>query len=352
MAIVWDDIHYNVHETRTHDCDINVLLSGREAGKSTALVKYLLDEYEKRGSGFVWLLREVGQLNKEFYNSFLNDFEDRNFVIYRNRVHALDPKTKERLPDPIGFFFGLSTANKRIKQTKLKNIDNVVYDEFLIDHTLPNEKYLENEAEVLFKVYDTLQRRSTNYKTKLWMLGNPYSLINPYFTWFKVEAKEVEARKNKFYKPYGKRLLVYYFDVHPELLEKKEATTYGFFSKLNKNYYEHTFKSRAKYGRMFAVVPFNKYLDKKYLFKVKIDNTLLEFWDIKVGIYVAEREYKKGNAIALDFDSFQGNTVLHNPMDPMNEIIKKVKYMVSRRMDVVLESSNIENAVKLFAKQS
>src|SRR5690554_6869600 len=71
MAIVWDDLHYNTNETRTHNCDVNILLSGREAGKSTAVLKMLLDNYEKNGSRFIWLLRQKSQLNKEFYDSFL-----------------------------------------------------------------------------------------------------------------------------------------------------------------------------------------------------------------------------------------------------------------------------------------
>lgn len=351
MAIVWDDLHYNTNETRTHNCDVNILLSGREAGKSTAVLKMLLDNYEKNGSRFIWLLRQKSQLNKEFYDSFLDDFDDRNFIMYRNRVHYVDPKTKIMNEKPLGYFFGLSVANKEIKQTKLTDIDMIVYDEFLIDHTLPNERYLPNEAEVLFKVWETVQRRSRNYKTQLWMLGNPYSLINPYFKWMNIEPKEVERRRNKFYKPYGNRVLVYYFDVHPKLLKRKEETTYGFFSMKNETYYQHTFKSQQKYRRMFPTKPFKYYNNKTYMFKVKIDNTMLEFWNIGVGIYIAENEYKKDRPIAMDFDSFEGPAIYNNPMHPLYDTIKKVKWMISSRLDVVLESSNIENAVKLFAKQ-
>ena len=209
MAIIWDDLHFNINKTRTHNCDINMLLSGRESGKSTTLVKFLLDEHEKNGSRAIWMLREVGQLNDEFYESFLgDDFNDRNFIMYKKRVYASDPKDKTKpIGQPVIYFFGLSTANKRIKQTKLSRIDHIVYDEFLIDHQMPNERYLELEPVILFKVLDTVQRRSTNYKTKLWMLGNPYSLINPYFNWLGVEATEVERRKNKFYKPFGKKII-------------------------------------------------------------------------------------------------------------------------------------------------
>lgn len=350
MAIEFDNLHFNPNYLRTHNCDINIIMSGREDGKSTGMLKMLLDEYEKNKSRAVWLLREVGQLNKEFYDSFLDDFDDRQFKMFRNRVHYVD---KEGVMEekPVIYFFGVSTGNKRIKQTKLTDIENIVYDEFLIDHTLPNERYLPNEAEVLFKILDTVQRRSKNYKTKLWMLGNPYSMINPYFPWLKIEAKEVERRLDKIYKPHGNRLLVAYRTVHPDLLERKENTTYGYFSKLNTAYYEHTFHSKQKYKPMFPVVPFKKYNEKTYLFKIKIENKVLEFWNTPVCLYIAETEYKKDRPIAMDFDSFEGSAIYNNPSHPLYDTIKKVKHMISSRIDVVLESSNIENAVKLFAKQ-
>src|SRR5690606_4977233 len=157
-----------------------------------------------------------------------------------------------------------------------KKIKFVIYDECLIDHTLPNERYLPAEAEVLWKIYDTILRRSDRI-TQLWLLGNPYSLINPYFSFFGINHKEVEKRINKFYKPYinrGIKLLVYYSEVHPDLLKEKEATTYGASAKQHKEYYEHTFKSKVKYRDMFAVKPFNEINNKSYLLKIKIVNKI------------------------------------------------------------------------------
>jgi len=353
MAIQWDDKHFRVVDIGHHNADINILLSGREAGKSTALVYFLLNLYMKdKKSKFVWLLRQKSQLNKMFYQTFLNDFEDYPFVMAKNQVFYYDKKKMlhPNYDDPIGFFGAVSTGNKDFKQTKLKDVRNIVYDEFLIDHTLPNEKYLNKEAEVLFKIWDTIQRRAGR-KTRLWLLGNPYSMINPYFRWLGIESKEVEKRQDKIYKPFGNRILIYYFSVHPDLLEQKESTTYGFFSKKNDEYYRHTFQSEVKYKPMFPTMKFDKINNKKYIFKVKIDNTMLEFWDVEYGIFIAEKEYKKDNAIALDFDSFEGNAVLNNRDHPLYDLIKRIQGMVSNRLDVIIESSNIENAVKLFAKQ-
>lgn len=353
MAIQWDDKHFRVVDIGHHNSDINILLSGREAGKSTALVYFLLNLYMKnKRSKFVWLLRQKSQLNKMFYQTFLNDFEDYPYVMSKNKVYYYDKKSMIH-PDydnPIGHFGAVSTGNKDFKQTKLKDVENIVYDEFLIDHTLPNERYLNKEAEILFKIWDTIQRRAGR-KTRLWLLGNPYSMINPYFRWLKIEPKQVEKRRDKIYKPYGNKVLVYYFSVHPDLLEEKTNTTYGFFSKMNEEYYQHTFLSDTKYKPMFPTQAFDKLNNKTYMFKVKIDNTTLEFWNIGNGIYIAEKEYKKDNAIALDFDSFEGSAVLNNKDHYLYELIKRIQGMVSNRMDVYIESNNIENAVKLFAKQ-
>ena len=120
---------------------------------------------------------------------------------------------------------------------------------------------------------------------------------------------------------------------------------------MNEEYYQHTFLSDTKYKPMFPTQPFDKVNNKTYMFKVKIDNTTLEFWNIGTGIYIAEKEYKKDNAIALDFDSFEGSAVLNNRDHYLYELIKRIQGMVSNRMDVYIESNNIENAVKLFAKQ-
>ena len=351
--MIWDDLHFSFKDVMHHNADIYCLLSGREAGKSTAAVKFLLDKHMKtKKSRAIWLLRQKSQLNKAFYRTFLNDFEDYPFVLKHNAVYYKENDKEIDLDEdiPVITFHAVSTGNKDIKQTKYKDVEDVVYDEFLIDHTLPNERYLQKEAEILFKIWDTIQRRAGR-KTKLWLLGNPYSMINPYFTWLRVEAKEVEKRLDKFYKPYGNRMLIYYFSVHPELLKAKENTTYGFFSKMNKDYYEHTFKSHTKYKPMFPVRPFKNYNTKRYMFKVKIEGTMLEFWNVGVALYIAENEYKKDKPIAIDFDSFEGSATYHNPAHPLYDTIRQVKRMISSRVDVVLESSNIENAVKLFVKQ-
>lgn len=104
---------------------------------------------------------------------------------------------------------------------------------------------------------------------------------------------------------------------------------------------------------MFPIRPFNKFNDKKYLLKIKIASTVLEFWQIEAGgLYVAAKEYKKDKPIAIDFDSFHDNASYNNPNHPYYNVIKDLKYMIAARSDVVLESTNIEFAVKLFVKQT
>ncbi len=349
--MIWDDIHYNTNETRTHNCDVNYLLSGREAGKSTAVLRMIIEHYIKHKEGAIWLLRQKSQLNKQFFETFLNDFEDFPVIMFRKVVYMQDREdpTKPDLDREVISFFGLATANKDIKQTKPKDKRFMVYDEFLIDHTLPHERYLPREAEVLFKVWETVLRRS-NRRTQLWLLGNPYSLINPYFAYMKINPKEVEKRINKFYKPYPK-VLVYYFEVHPDLLKEKDDTTYGFLSKLNPDYYDHTFKSKVRYKSMFPVRKFTFYNNKTYLFAIKIEGKVLEFWDIgSGGIYVAENRYKKDTPIAVDFDSFNNDSTLLTTKHHMYDIIRNTRHIVANRTDVVVESSNIEDLLKLFAK--
>lgn len=146
---------------------------------------------------------------------------------------------------------------------------------------------------------------------------------------------------------------MYYFEVHPDLLKEKEATTYGAIAKQHKDYYEHTFKSKVKYREMFAVKPFNEINNKSYLLKIKIVNKIIEFWDIGAGgIYCAANEYKKDNPIAMDFDSFNGNSELFNSMHPYAKLIREIKSTVAARQDVVIENSSIEDALKIFVKQT
>ena len=102
---------------------------------------------------------------------------------------------------------------------------------------------------------------------------------------------------------------------------------------------------------MFPVSKFSKHNNKTYLFKVKINNQILEFWKTGFGLYIASNEYKKDRPLAMDFDSFIDDALYLRNDNPISEMIKATQRMISMRLDVELESSSIENAVKLFSKQ-
>ena len=106
-----------------------------------------------------------------------------------------DVSRRERRICVVGRIVSLSISLQRIKKAVLKDIAGVITDEYIVNPKL-NEKYLTGEATINKEAYTTWRREAEGV-LKWYIFGNPYSLYNPLFLYWKVDTNKIKL--NDFY---------------------------------------------------------------------------------------------------------------------------------------------------------
>ena len=235
MMIFDDDIHYNSKRLDSFNKTFNFIISGRGSGKSTRILKKVLDAYKRDGSVTLWLMRNETQYTDFYVSSFLNHFEQYEGLFTKpSGVYDGDRNT------PVVIFAAISTAMAKIKSIQVDKVKFIIFEEFIPNLRLPNQRYQKNEAETLLTVYDTIARNN-NYLTKVYWLGNPYQLNNPYFQFFKIDPKKVRENKGKIYIPHPD-IAIDYFDTNAQIKALRAETPYARVARINDEYYRTSFE--------------------------------------------------------------------------------------------------------------
>lgn len=352
-----DKIHYNRNESLTILAMLYFWLSGRGPGKSTEAKDLVLSDYKKNEWKAMWILRNESMFNEsKFYDSFLENFQEFGYTADSTGVYepmyekiinkatgeeTVQPKINNSsgriLPNkmkPIILFVGASTMQSKLRSLDTKGIKWMIFDEFIPNLKMPNQRYLKGEAEAFMSCYNTIARNN-NFETKCIFIGNPYQLSNPYFKFFGVNPKMVRENKDKVYVPFkdkavtynGKRyelIVIHYFSVNPELKAKIMSTPYAGLLSLNKEFYntemegeeymhkEVKVKKLNPYARLFAKIVVNGrnlycYYDPE---NTKVTGVGYHFDTVDNGS-------KSIEYIALDLDDLGGDNVIVDRNNPL-----------------------------------
>ena len=204
--INWDNEHYTFNKIDSYDRVMNMIISFRGSGKSTSA--NVLKLYAGYLSGTPWIVfrRLKVHLNEEYINSIqgtINKFlkEPIEFTYKKGDIKSgeVDVYVGEKL---FCRFIALSCELSMIKSYFVKNCGGILFDEFICDMRM-GEKYLKNEYFKFQEIYTTYCREAKR-KLKCYLVGNPYSLYNPYFLNLgispaKLKCGEIYAPKNKMY---------------------------------------------------------------------------------------------------------------------------------------------------------
>lgn len=233
MACERDNIHYNFRKIDGYNKPICIVISAREAAKSTSGI---LDKsyypWKKTGATTLYLVRNVVEISEaiivSIQDNIINKFTDENirfeFSKAAMRDGIVDIKIKGKLYMRI---VALNIASRRIKQALLKDINVILFDEFIINPR-QGEKYLKGEANKIAEIYTTYKREKLDkgQPLKMYFLGNPYSLFNPIFVWLGISPSKLKIGKILV----GEDFVVEWYELLPELKEKilKENPLYKF----------------------------------------------------------------------------------------------------------------------------
>lgn len=172
---------------------LNLVVSLRGHGKTSAAKKLAISNYEKTGKKTLWVRRYKKELGAKFYARFATDFEtigieNPNKYIMRNGelVEDLGDKKYETV-------IKFSTLSQSLyeKSDNFSQYNIMIFDEFLI--TKSNINYMPDEVNVFLEYLNTVMRFREDFTVLL--MGNHVTNYNPYYNYFNIT---VDPTKENF----------------------------------------------------------------------------------------------------------------------------------------------------------
>lgn len=194
-----DKLHYNFRRLDSTGKKWRMVISAREAGKTTSAMIQKVWRAFRIGRTSLFMVRKIADLTEAAILSLqfiLNKFVDNEIEFEYNKSEikngfVLVYAKYRGQKDLIFAVLALSMPINRIKRLILPKIAQVIFDEYVINPKW-KESYLPGEADKLKEVYKTFERE---YMTEsgergimpFYIMGNPYSLYNPLVDDWKVD---------------------------------------------------------------------------------------------------------------------------------------------------------------------
>jgi hypothetical protein len=206
-----DNIHFNTTKIDGPQRPFRCAISEREPGKSTALwLKFYKENYVNNTTIIVLrrLQKDVSAIYIDDIGKLLNKFtmvpvlldynkgsaKDGIVDVYISEIEPnADSTDKNTAKYNRRLFFrvvGLSNELTRLKSMLLPNLKYLLFDEFICNER-HGEKYLREETFQFKELYNTFNRETKNGIIS-YFIGNPYSVYNPYFTWWGVDTRRIK----------------------------------------------------------------------------------------------------------------------------------------------------------------
>ena len=162
---------------------INIICSDRGIGKSYGAKKKMLK------NEFIYLRRykeEVKMVKNKLFNDIDNEFKLQGSTYYKDGKEW-------------GYIYALSQAQS-LKSAAFPHVKIIVFDEFIIEDKVHH--YLKDEIDLFISILSTVNRnRSGKDKVKIYMLCNPVTKYNPYFSYYGITPaladKDIYYNKDK-----------------------------------------------------------------------------------------------------------------------------------------------------------
>lgn len=203
-------MYYNGSELKSKNRILNFIIGNRGGGKTFWAKCECINDFLKNGKEFVWLRRYNSELEdvKTWTNDIQGFFPNNEIEVKGKKVY-IDKKLG-------GYILALSTS-QRAKSIPFPNVNKIVFDEFLIDKG--SLRYIKCEVELMLEFIETVFR-SRDDNNRVYFIGNAISIVNPYFTYFKIKPDlEKEYTMNKD--------IVIHLYKNAEFIENKKKTRFG-----------------------------------------------------------------------------------------------------------------------------
>lgn len=171
------------------NADYNLIMAGRDTGKSTAMTRHLIDEYKKHGRRFLRLFRQTGN-SYAAADSWFDEYKPGG-KFETGDDFSFDGENYYINGDFFGTIAVISLAKKYRSKVYDPRIYHAVFDEYI---GLTYDEYVPGEVSKFKAILTTCFRHR---ERRVWLLGNNYnedSKFNPYHEYFGID---IDAQKIK-----------------------------------------------------------------------------------------------------------------------------------------------------------
>ena len=282
-------------------------------GKSYGAKKYVIQQYNKKHSQFLYLRRYDNEIKEIFEKTngqkdFFDDIKDefpKNKLEAKNRKFYID-----------GECFGYAkrlTEAQDLKSSVYQNVKIIIIDEYPIENTR-HRHYLPNEAMVILGIIDSIIRNRSDIK--IFILGNAVEGLeySPLFSFFNLSLPY-----NNDIKLFKDNLILVQYMNNEEFRKDRENTLIG---KLAKG------TDYEKYAMQNKILDKNKNFIEKKKGSSKFSFAFV-YNDITYGVW---NDYHEGKIfVSFDFDKyspfiFSMTLKDHSPNTLMFNTIKKYNF--------------------------
>ena len=187
---------YDYRAIKSRNALISIVGGPPSIGKTWGAKAKAVESALKTGKQVMWVRRNLIELTYAKAGFFDSIAEQHPGFDFRVEGHAGQVRMDGGTWRTIIRFAALSTSYQ-MKGTEFPEVDLIVYDECF---AAPGMRYLVDEVERLRRLWITVNRqrvgRDGRARTRVWMLGNPIQLDNPYFLeWGFDESREWQKGK-------------------------------------------------------------------------------------------------------------------------------------------------------------
>lgn len=186
--------YYNFDKLFSYNALISCVSGGRGIGKTYGAIVFGIKQYLKNGGQFIYLRRykpEIVNSKLTFFNAVGDEFPDYDFRVngqVGEMAHISTRDDKKRLWDTVCYFATLASGQSR-KGSAFHTTTLIIFDEFIVEK---GAQYLPDEANKFLGFLDTVERYQD--KTRVLMLSNAVSIMNPYFISWDVDPQKANDK--------------------------------------------------------------------------------------------------------------------------------------------------------------
>lgn len=283
----------------TYNCLFNFIIGDRGGGKSFGTLEFCVKQFLKNGREFIYLRRYERELDDSLPTLFDALKKEGKF-----KGHKLYAKGNKLFCDDrvMGYAVALSTSMKR-KSVNYSNVHYIIFEEFMVDGV--TSRYLgsgDKEVTIFENFYETVDRLRD--ETKVFFLANAFSMVNIYFTHYKLRLHPPFKTYNKF----GHIMICIWQD---ESYRKAKRKTKFYNIVEGTEFAEHAYKNKFYLDNDYFIK--KKSSTSEFHFAIRYMNKIYGVWvDWDKGQYYVSKKtggLNQTNTVSLTLEDNRPNNV-------------------------------------------